>query len=496
MNLDLDPYAVLGIAPDATTEDIKTAYRRAARRLHPDVNQANPGAGTQFQDITVAYELLIAPERRKQYDHQAKSAHLDDQVLFTLRTSTSRRSIVPLDEPQVIYLLADITADPRAQQQQQVEARLNLTLVLDRSKSMNGTRMDKVKIAAHQIIDQLKSHDIFSVVSFNDNADVVIAATAATDKPAMKARISMMNPTGGTEIFHGLSAGVAQNRTYIAPKLVNHVILLTDGRTYGDEEKCLQLAREIAKEGISVSAMGLGKDWNDNFLDELASLTGGHSQYINTPGGVVRFLNDHVRNLSNVFAERLQLSVAPDPDIRLESAFKLAPSPQSLSIEDGYIPLGNLQAHRSVSVLLQVEIPAKIAIGFRSLARVAVVGDILANRQQKHMAVSDLSFEITPTLTDEETPPAILEALGKLTLYRMQERAQEALESGDVREATRRLDFLATRLFEMGEKELSLQARAESQRVSMTNALSEKGRKDLKYHTRSLLLGSGGKENQ
>jgi len=78
----------------------------------------------------------------------------------------------------------------------------------------------------------------------------------------------------------------------------------------------------------------------------------------------------------------------------------------------------------------------------------------------------------------------------------MQERAQEALESGDVREATRRLDFLATRLFEMGEKELSLQARAESQRVSMTNALSEKGRKDLKYHTRSLLLGSGGKENQ
>jgi Ca-activated chloride channel family protein len=491
MNFDLDPYAVLGIPSDATMDDVKSAYRRAARRLHPDVNRANPGAGAQFQDITSAYELLIEPERRRQYDSHADELHPADQLIFTLRTAISRRSVISLDEPQVMYLLADITPDARAQQQQQVEARLNLTLVLDRSKSMDGVRMDKVKIAAHQIIEQLKPTDIFSVVSFNDTADVVIAATSVTDKPALKARVSMMHASGGTEILQGIQAGVAQNRTFLAPKLVNHIILLTDGRTYGDEKNCLELARTIAKEGISLSAMGLGEDWNDEFLDTLASLTGGHSQYINTPGGVVRFLNEHVRNLSNIFAERLQLSIAPDPDIRLESGFKLAPSPQSLSIENSYIPLGNLQAHRSVSVLLQLEIPAKIALGFRSLARVAVIGDILANRQQKFMAISDLSFEITPELNVEDAPTAILDALGKLTLYRMQERAQEALQRGDVKEATRRLNFLATRLLEMGENELAQQARAESQRVSMTNQLSEKGRKDLKYQTRHFLLASG-----
>ncbi len=76
--------------------------------------------------------------------------------------------------------------------------------------------------------------------------------------------------------------------------------------------------------------MGLGSDWNDKFLDELASVSGGTCEYIKSPTAVVRFLNDHVRSLVNVFVERLQLSVAPDADVRLETAFKLAPNSQPL----------------------------------------------------------------------------------------------------------------------------------------------------------------------
>jgi Ca-activated chloride channel family protein len=491
---ELDPYAVLGIPQEATPDDVKIAYRRAARRLHPDVNRTNPGAGVQFQDITAAYELLLDPQRRQRYDNETRQRRSSDDLIFTARTVASRRAILPLEEPQVIYLLTDIIPDLRAQQQPQVESRLNLTLVLDHSKSMDGTRLEKVKVAAHQIVDQLKPEDVFSVISFNDFAEVVVPATAATDKPAMKARISLMNAAGGTEIFRGLAAGVEQNRTYLAPKLVNHVLMLTDGRTYGDEEKCLALAREVSKQGISISAMGLGHDWNDHFLDELAALTGGHSEYINSHGAVVRFMNDHVRNLSNVFAERLQLSIAPDHDIRLESAFKLAPSPGELSIEGGYIPLGNLQAHRSVSVLLQLEIPAELSIGFRSLARVAVLGDILSNRNQRHVAINDLSVEVVEQAQVEEPPANVVEALEKLNLYRMQERAQQALDEGNPVEATKRLDYLAARLGEMGEEELAQKAREESQRVALTSALSEKGRKDLKYNTRHLLLGSGVEE--
>jgi Ca-activated chloride channel family protein len=488
MNLEFDPYITLGVSPDASFEEIKDAHRRAVRRLHSDTNP-NKGALAQIQDINVAYKLLSDPDRRQVYDDQAKRLP-PRKFDFTLRVTASKRSLTPLPEPQVVYILVEILPDPRAREQQeqsQRQSRLNLTLALDRSNSMNGVRLERVKVAAHQIIDQLNEDDIFSVVTFNDFADVVIPATPVQDKAGLKARVSMMTANGGTEIYRGLQAAVEQNQQYLAPKLVNHIILLTDGNTYGDHERCVALVKQAASQGIVTSAMGLGSDWNDKFLDELATSSGGTCEYIKSPGAVVRFLNDHVRSLVNVFVERLQLSVAPDADVKLETAFKLAPNSQPLDADAEILPLGNLQVNRITSLLLQFEVPANMHEGFRSVARIMARGDILANDESRFQALSDFSIGISRHAEQEETPPALLDALGKLTLYRMQERAQEAVESGDVEEATRRLEHLATRLLEQGQSELAQQALAEAQQVAMTSALSESGRKALKFQTRYLL---------
>jgi Ca-activated chloride channel family protein len=491
----IDPYMILGVSRDATLDEIKTAYRRIARRLHPDVNQNNPGANVQFQDVSQAYDILMDPIRKQDHDTKLRSQRASGDFNFTLRVTPSKRAVLPLQEPQVIYLLAEIIPDPRAREADlKRESRVNLTLVLDHSNSMNGIRLDKVKVAAHQIIDQLNEADILSVVMFNDRAEVLIPATPVNNKPSLKTRISMMGAAGGTEIFNGLSAGVEQNRRYLGPKLVNHIILLTDGNTFGDQEKCLDLARTASREGISVSAMGLGQEWNDEFLDSLASTTGGTSSYINSANAVVQFLNDHVRNLSNAFAERLRLSIAPDPDVRIESAFKLAPHPQPLTTTESFLQLGSLQANRLISVLLQFQLPPNMSTGFRSVARLAAQGDILVNTQQSYMGLSDISIEITDQPPPEDPPVSIMDALGKLTLYRMQERAQEALASGDVQEATRRLENLATRLLAIGEETLANQARSEAQRVANTSNLSDQGRKTLKYQTRYLLLGGASEE--
>lgn len=488
MSLDLNPYSILGVSENATQEEIKIAYRRTARRLHPDVNPQHPGAAVQFQDVTAAYEILSDAQRRSNYDERARYNTANSPFQFSLRVTPSKRTLSPLEEPQVVYLLADILPDPNARKQQKNrEIRLNLTLVLDHSNSMSGTRMERVKVAAHQIIDQLSEKDIISVIGFNDRAEVIIPATTVNQKPALKAKVSMMVASGSTEIFQGLSHGYEQNHQYLAPKLVNHIILLTDGNTFGDHKKCIDLAHKAAQDGIVISAMGLGDEWNDAFLDELAAATGGTSTYIRSASSVVKFLNDHVRNLSDAFAERMQLSIAPDPDIHIESAFKLSPQPQPLPITDGYIPLGSLQSNRIISVLLQFQMPGNMAVGFRSLARLVAVGDILDNQHQRYQGISDVSLEITDNPPLEDPPIAILDALGKLTLYRMQERASEALESGDVEEATRRLENLATRLLAIGEEDLANQTMAEARRVAHTQNLSDKGRKTMKYGTRHLL---------
>ncbi|RMF78443.1 MAG: VWA domain-containing protein [Chloroflexi bacterium] len=496
MDLNNNPYNILGVATNASTEEIKTAYRNAARRFHPDVNPNNPGAIAQFQEITAAYEILIDSGQREKLNQTLAKKNEDDKYQFTLQITPSRKIIETLPESQVIYMLAEARPDSRARHlKEEKETRLNLTLVLDHSNSMSGTRLDKVKIAAHQIIDQLDENDIISVVIFNDRAETIIPATPVNDKASLKAKISIMQASGATAIYSGLSNGVEQNRQYAGPKLVNHIILLTDGNTYGDEEASLELAREVAAEGISISAMGLGQEWNDQFLDELASITGGTCTYINSANAVVRFLNDSVRNLVNAFADRLRISIATDPDIELESAFKLSPHPQPLSIENGYIPLGNLQHDRKVSVLFQLQLPPNIPEGTYSIARLQMSGDILANHNHNFQAISDIQLGVQKDPPPEEPPMPILDALGKLTLYRMQESAKEALATGNIQEATRRLENLASRLLAMGEEDLATQALEEARRVAHTLNLSEKGSKILKFQTRLLLDSSNEDHN-
>ena len=74
-----DPYEVLGVAPSAPDEAIKTAYRKAARLYHPDRNP-DPNAAARFRDIQSAYELLADPARRRDYDLLRQRNLIDDPL--------------------------------------------------------------------------------------------------------------------------------------------------------------------------------------------------------------------------------------------------------------------------------------------------------------------------------------------------------------------------------------------------------------------------------
>ncbi len=67
--LKTDYYAVLGVDSNATTKDIKKAYRRLAQKYHPDTNSGDASAETHFKEVNEAYEVIGDPETRKEYDH-------------------------------------------------------------------------------------------------------------------------------------------------------------------------------------------------------------------------------------------------------------------------------------------------------------------------------------------------------------------------------------------------------------------------------------------
>ncbi len=250
---------------------------------------------------------------------------LDQRVLF------SRHSLLRLTEPQLIYVLMEFSPPPNSQAPSAPS--LNLCLVLDRSTSMQGANMDVVKATAIQIMRKMKPQDIFSVVAFSDRAEQVIPASRSTDLSKQEARIHMLQPSGGTEIFSGLEMGYNEIIRNVRHAQVNHIILLTDGRTYGDEDKCLSLAHRAAEQGVGISGLGIGSEWNDNFLDGLASITGGSSMYVTRPQDIQQTLLDKFNQLGSAYAEETRIDFKIPEGIELRYAFRIQPEAGVLSYE-------------------------------------------------------------------------------------------------------------------------------------------------------------------
>ena len=484
---DIDLYAVLNIPFDATADEVRQAYRQLARQVHPDM-QDTQGTSLLFRQVQEAYEILSDPGQRSAYDRQRVEAGLSPQSIFQWKIQPSRAALAVGVDEQVVYLLFDIAAG----QSDQARGRqaLNICLVLDRSTSMQGSRLEQTKASAQRMIDSLAGDDALSIISFSDKAEVVWPSQLLTDPIKTKAKVSAIQASGGTEILQGLLAGLAEIEKRRTQFAVNHLILLTDGQTYGDEDRCLSAAEEAAKHRIGISAMGIGEDWNDTLLDAIASRCGGVSQYIASTGEIQHFLRERLQGLSTVYADNVRLLFKPIDGTRLKSAFKLSPYIERISLEDQTLALGSLQSDTSVSGIIELVVGAHDA-GTHRLAQLELVGNIPARQMDDARLRQDVAFAFDPNANPNTPAPShILSALAKVTIFQMQEGALSALEKGDVAGATHRLETMATRLLDMGEHQLARAALLEAGRLARSGNLSPAGRKAIKYGTRSLILAS------
>lgn len=484
MSTSPDYYALLGIFRDATQDEIKEAYFGATQRLGPDKNE-DPGKTEIFIGIQKAFDLLSNPEKRSKYD--ATLAPEEDIILpIVHRVLYSRQSIVRLNETQLIYAL--IEWKPRENETEVVSPPLNICLVLDCSTSMKGPNIEMVKAAAIHLVRRLRQQDIFSIVTFSDRAQILFPASVQLDRQRMEAQIRTVNPSGGTEIFQGLQFGVDEVRKNLSAERVNHVILLTDGQTYGDENHALDLAETAADLGIGISGMGIGQDWNDDFLDELAAKTGSSSSYIAEPQEIQRFLEGKFRQLAKVFAENIELTIKTSPNIDLTYAFRLNPNAIHLSVEES-IRLGVILRDQSLSLLLEFEIkPGAILQDEVALLNGSLKYDIPSKPLVTPPMRVRLSREVTEKAILEPPSPTLVQALANLNLFRMQETAQEEALAGKYDEASVRLQRLATHLLSQGEQNMANTILLEAENLQKEQTFSKEGRKNIKYGTRALLL--------
>ncbi len=221
---------------------------------------------------------------------------------------------------------------------------INVSIVIDRSTSMRGQRLDQVRSATLAILKDLEPGDSACIIAFSDRAEVIVSHDQARDLSTARSRLSLLQAGGGTEIGQGLELGMSELQKTFSNDGVNHLILLTDGRTYGDEELCLQIAERAAEKGITLNGVGIGADWSDRLLDDIASRSGGNVLFLDTPKAITDLLQRIFDSLSKVFASRVRLEGAFGDQVDLRSSFRLLPDPMptgdTLPMMLGHLPQG------------------------------------------------------------------------------------------------------------------------------------------------------------
>src|SRR6185503_15208388 len=139
MRTNKNYYEILKIDTNATEDQIRKMYRTLVREYHPDVSK-NPAAAEIFQEVQEAYEVLGDPEQRRVYDRLRESEGLDRSSAISLRATISHKSLLSNVEEQAFYVLLDITP---ASDLPTARLPLNICLVLDRSTSMQGMRLQQ-----------------------------------------------------------------------------------------------------------------------------------------------------------------------------------------------------------------------------------------------------------------------------------------------------------------------------------------------------------------
>ncbi|HUS94377.1 MAG TPA: VWA domain-containing protein [Patescibacteria group bacterium] len=408
-----------------------------------------------------------------------------DQLL-DINIEASRTSIVAQDEPQLLYML--VTIGP-AKNFGVSKSPINLCLVVDRSTSMTGLRLQSVKAAARTVFEELAPEDVFSLVTFSDRAETIWSAGEARDLQAMRSAIERIGASGGTEIFQGLQLGVEQIHRSPLANFSNHLIIFTDGHTYGDDEACLALARKAAADGINISAFGIGPEWNDRFLDELAGLSGGETAYLESPGQVHRDLHQRIQSLGETYARNLHLFSDFPEEVKLSAAFRVAPVAQPLSINGSELRLGSVRGQMPLTLLLEFIVTASKPGQVISVP-IALSADIPSKNASKYMVRDQLDLTISDQEVDPDPPDLLLAAVQAWNFHLMNEKAWDDIEAGDFHRAQTRLRLLSTRLFEAGHSGLAQKMLSESQRLAASTTVSLEGRKKLKFSTRALVTGT------
>jgi Ca-activated chloride channel family protein len=236
-------------------------------------------------------------------------------------------------------------------------APLSMVLVIDRSGSMAGEKIDNVRLAAQRMIKRLSAGDQLGIISYGTDVSVDLPLTGLDDKTRLRAQrvVNALEEGGGTNIDGGLRAAARLLNDEAIAGRVARVILLSDGQATEGERRISKLAQHgasLQQRGIGLSTLGVGLDYHEDLMERLAVEGGGRYHYLKRSSMLGAILSDELQHASQVVARDVTLQLPADL-----GGLRVAAAPGH-RLELGQVaslPLGSLASGEVRHVLVRLE---------------------------------------------------------------------------------------------------------------------------------------------
>lgn len=398
------------------------------------------------------------------------------------RVTPAQPAIIPPHEPTRFYMLAELGSmrepaviDPLP---------LDLALVVDRSWSMKGDKIAEVKRGVRNLLDQLHGDDLLTLVFFDNKAEVQADGETVQGRAGIEQALDQLRAGGGTNIASGLEATLERLAARQTRSRVMSLVLLSDGRTISDHDRCIELAAHARDMGVSITALGMGLDWNRELLDRIAAVSGGSSNFAERPSELQNIFDDVILRLRATLASGMRMTLEPAPGVHIARATRIAPDiAEAFATPTG--ALTNLSEMSSGPIMVNLG----ALVGRPDIESAAVVWEVMldpaalaanngvydfgrlsasywAPRQgggQMERLAHQVQLPVNPTGEQAPIVSDVRLALELIMAYRLQTQADQLKTAGQIHEAVKRMRTAELRLQHAGSGELATKARQAAQ---------------------------------
>ncbi|TVS08046.1 MAG: VWA domain-containing protein [Planctomycetaceae bacterium] len=317
---------------------------------------------------------------------------------------------------------------------------VNLSLIIDKSGSMRGDRIEHARQGAIEAVRRLGNQDIFSVVVFDREVKTLIPAQRLTNLGLVEETISGIQAGGTTNIHGGMQAGLTELKKNLDKKYLNRAVLLSDGLANvgpTQPEAFDKLGREFSRSGVIVSTVGLGRDYNERLLTSLAQASEGNNYFVDNPKTLPKIFEDEIGALVSTVATGVTITIELPARVTLRNVLGRAYRQAGNRIEIDFHDLGGGASKYS---LLELTIPrgdeGQVLDALVARARYRRVAD---NRDGETSARTQVRYTNRPEEADAAVNVAVQNAWVELHQAAVQDEVLDLVERGERQQAQERL---------------------------------------------------------